>query len=86
MATQFELWLNGCKMNNSIIHCLEGSGDTALYQTKEQYLYKYNYYYTTPIYHVWIKGEWIVAMPNYLEAYTIYDNRIKELSNQEAEE
>lgn len=61
MTTQFELWLNGCKMNKSIIYRLEGNGDTALYKTNEQYLYNNNYYYTTPIYHVWIKGEWIVA-------------------------
>jgi hypothetical protein len=52
MITQFELWVSGCKINNSILHCLEGSGETGLYQTKTQYLQNNNYYYTSPVYHV----------------------------------
>lgn len=52
MITQFELWVSGCKINNSILHCLRDNGETGLYQTKTQYLQNNNYYYTSPVYHV----------------------------------
>ena len=34
--TQFELWVKGCEDNKTILYCLEGSGDTALYKTQNE--------------------------------------------------
>lgn len=34
--TQFELWVKGCEDNKTILYCLEGSGNTALYKTQNE--------------------------------------------------
>lgn len=76
MITIFDLWVSGCKTNNSILHRLEGSGDTGLYETKTPYLQKNNYYYTSPVYHVWIKGKCLISTQNIHEAYELYNKGV----------
>lgn len=68
-----ELWLKGCNMNGTEIWLLESANDTVLYETKNQYISKGNYYYDTPVYHVWQSDKWIVATENYVEAYNIWE-------------
>lgn len=79
--SNFELWIRDCEINNTELWQLEGDGDTALYKTTKQYKYKYNFYYETPVFHVWIKGKCVTSTTNYQEAYSIYKNRIEELKN-----
>ena len=67
--TQLELWLKGCEINKTLVYCLEGSGDTALYKTQNEYWYKNNRFYTIPIYHVWKNGERVYCGLNMNEAY-----------------
>lgn len=69
IMTQFELWIKGCEANKTILYCLEGSGDTALYKTQNEYWYKNNRFYTKPVYHVWKNGKRICCSTNFLEAY-----------------
>lgn len=69
---QFELWLKGCEMNDTILYCLEGSGDTGLYKLTGIYLYCNNYFNKDPVYAVWINGKMICCIRSYLEAWQIY--------------
>lgn len=82
LSESFNLWLKGCEANNTIIWLLDGSGETALYKTQNQFLYKNNYYYSSPVYHVWINGERIVATESYLSALEIWvkNNKIPRFS------
>ena len=39
----FELWIKGCEANKTLVYCLEGCGNTALYKIngykKHNYIY-----------------------------------------------
>lgn len=76
--TNFELWVRGCELNKTILYCLEGFGDTALYKLTSKHLVKNNYIWETPVYIVWIKGEQICATTSYIAAHKIWENRIKD--------
>lgn len=78
MLTRFELWLSACKENNTLLFCIEGSGDTGIYETKTQYMQHWNYYYTSPVFHVWIKGKCAGITQNINVAYTLYNNLSKD--------
>lgn len=83
--SDFRLWVYSCRINNSMIYPLREDGEeTGLYQTKTKYEEKHNFYYTTPVYHVWVKGKSIVSTLNYHEACGVYENRLKELGNNQA--
>lgn len=71
----FELWIKGCEANKTLVYCLEGSGDTALYKTQNEYWYKNNRFYTRPIYHVWKNGERVYCGTNFLESYHKWKGR-----------
>ena len=74
--TDFDLWVNSCANDDSCqLWCLEGSGKTGMYQTKKRYLFSHNYFYTTPVYHVWIDGKCVVSITDYTTAYRVWDNR-----------
>lgn len=66
---QFELWIKGCEINKTLVYCLEGCGNTALYKTQNEYWYKNNRFYTNPVYHVWKDGKRIYCGMNREEAY-----------------
>ena len=72
MSLNFDLWLKGCEVNNTILYCLEGSGDTGLYKLQKQYEYKNNYFYENPVYIGWVKGKQVCACGNYLEALNVW--------------
>lgn len=65
----FELWIKGCETNKTLVYCLEGCGNTALYKTQSQYWYGNNRFYTDPVYHVWKDGKRIYCGMNRNEAY-----------------
>lgn len=67
--TQFELWIKGCETNKTFLYCLEGSGDTALYKSQNEYWVKNNKYFTNPVYYVWKDGNNIYCGMNLNEAY-----------------
>lgn len=69
LMIQFELWIKSCEINKTLVYCLEGSGDTALYKTQNEYWYKNNQFYTDPVYHVWKDGKRIYCGMSRNEAY-----------------
>lgn len=69
IMTNFELWIKGCEANKTILYCLEGSGDTALYKTQNEYWYKNNRFYTKSVYHAWKDGERLYCGMSRDEAY-----------------
>lgn len=71
----FDLWLTRCKECDSQIFCIHGSGETAIYQTKKAYECKYHTFYTSPVYHVFIHGEWLLATLSYLQAVELYRSK-----------
>lgn len=76
----FELWAYSCGIGNTKLYTIKEDGEgTGVYQTKSKYEEKHNFYYTTPVYHVWVKGKPIVSTLNYREACGVYENRLKEL-------
>lgn len=81
--TQFELWLKGCEINNTLLYCLDGKGDTGFYKTISTYEYNHNYYFDTPVYHVWIKGKFITACANFYSALATWNNRCEELTDEQ---
>lgn len=66
---QFELWIKGCEINKTLVYCLEGCGNTALYKTQNEYWHKNNRFYTDPVYHVWKDGKRIYCGMSRNEAY-----------------
>lgn len=60
---------------------LEKKNDsTGLYQTQQRYGDGIPcYYFTNPVYHVWINDGWELSCMNYLEAEAYYERRIKEV-------
>lgn len=75
--SNFDLWVKGCELNGTNLYCLEGSGPTGLYKTQSWGLVKNDYYGGTPVYHVWINGEFIGSCLSYQTAYVIWENRNK---------
>lgn len=73
----FDLWVKGCEINKTLLYRLEGNKDTALYKTISQHLVKHNFYYDTPVYHVWVKGKRLIATTSYLEAYHKWESATK---------
>lgn len=76
--SQFELWVKGCEINNTILWLLEGSGENAFYKTTTAHLVNHNYIYSAPVFHVWIDGVRKIATTSYLNAYSCYEKHIKE--------
>lgn len=71
----FDLWVNSCSSDSDCrLYCLEGRGETGLYQTKTRYMPKgeWNYFYHSPVYHVWIEGKCVFTSPDYGTAYRKY--------------
>lgn len=71
----FELWIKDCEANKVLVYCLEGSGDTALYKTQNEYWNRNNRFYTKPVYHVWKNGMRIYCGTNFLESYHKWKGR-----------
>lgn len=72
----FDLWVDSCANDEDCrLWCLKGKGSTGLYQTKTRYLYKHNWYYNIPVYHVWINGKRILATTDYSAANRLWNNR-----------
>lgn len=61
----FELWLNACEENNTMIFKLP---ETGLYETYGEHMVGNNVIRDTPVYHVWKKGKRIYCGLNYIEA------------------
>ncbi len=80
--TAFNIWLNSCVDGGVELYQLDGQGSTAIYVTKCRYLSGHNYYYTSPVYHVWIRGKWVLATLNTQEAYRVWEDRKKEQNNE----
>lgn len=70
--TNFDLWINGCKINGTKVYPLMGKHDTALYKCWKSYMSNYNEYNETPVFIVWIKGKQICATTDYLAALSSY--------------
>lgn len=68
----FDLWINGCKINNTNIYLLKGEHDTALYKCCKSYVANHVIYQVTPVYIVWINGKQICATTNYQSALNSY--------------
>ena len=83
MKSNFEIWLQGCKINNSEVWCLEGDGDSGLYKVFKRYFVGNREYNETPVYIGWVNGKQVVAVTNYRQAYTVWHNRMVELENLE---
>lgn len=82
MSWLFELWLRGCEINGTLVYLLEGSGENALYKLTKEIMIGSNIYYKNPVYMGWVDGEEVCATTNYLEAYHIWENRIKQLKKE----
>ncbi len=77
MQSIFELWANSCADNGTELWELEsGDGETGLYLTKSKYLVNHDYFYDTPVYHVWENGKSLISTTNIGSAYTVW-NKIK---------
>ena len=83
MESSFSLWLKGCEINNTEVYCLDGKGDSGFYKTQSKYMAKWNYYNTTPVYHVWVNGERIAATTNYCSALATWNNHKMEAVHNE---
>lgn len=68
----FDLWINGCKINRTKVYPLMGKHDTALYKCWKSYMSNYKEYNETPVYIVWINGKQICATTNYQSALNLY--------------
>lgn len=74
--SQFEMWLGLCEENKTIVHCLEGEKDNALYETKRTFLGPdWNYYSDSPVYIGWSNDRIIVSSLDYRLAYDTWKNR-----------
>ena len=83
MITTYEAWVLGCEVNHTKVYRLEGEGDTGVYKTQEQYEYKNNYYSTTPLYHVWIRGKSVGVLQDYNSAIELYYKKLKQKEREE---
>ena len=45
--------------------------------TKRMYVARNNYYYDTPVYHVWKDGKQIITTTSQDEAYYVWENNVK---------
>lgn len=75
--TDFELWVKGCEVNKAELYCLEGNGETGLYETKSKYLHNYNYYYNRSVFHVWINGKCEFSGMDHMTALRLFAKRRK---------
>lgn len=66
--TNFQMWVNACEEFKTIIYCLEGEGDTALYKTTKEHIINNARFYDTPVFHVWIHGKKVLTTMDYIEA------------------
>lgn len=73
----FDLWVKGCEINKTLLYRLEGNGNTALYKTISKHLVNHNYFYDSPVYHVWVNGKRLIATTSYLEAYHKWESAAK---------
>lgn len=81
MKSVFELWAESCVQMGTPPYRIESSEipETGLYQTKSSYVQAHYTYYNSPVYHVWVEGKRVAATTNYLEAVTVYKDRINQL-------
>lgn len=73
--TDFELWVKGCEINKAELYCLEGNGETGIYETKSKCLHNYNYYYNSSVFHVWINGKCEFSGMDYMTALRLFTKR-----------
>lgn len=64
---------------NILLYGLESKNEiTGLYKTIEKYGNGVPcYYYTSPVYHVWVNDKWILSTQNYAEAFKCYTDRLE---------
>lgn len=67
-ASHFELWVKACQEFNTLMYCLEGEKDHALYKTTTERIVGGSVFYDTPVFHVWIHGQQVLTTTNYIEA------------------
>lgn len=72
--TELELLVKNWEETKTEVVMLEQEEEEGkyLYQTSHQYMYKWNYYRTTPVFQVFHKGKRILATESYRMAYGKY--------------
>lgn len=68
MSEKFQLWMNGNKINKTIVYLLDGKDDHGIYKLTRRVLLKNNYYLSVPVFAVWIHGEDRLFTINYQHA------------------
>lgn len=70
MSGLFRMWVNSFADPSTELWQLEGDGDTALYKSHRKG--------ASPVFHVWIDGEWVCSSMNYRTAYEIFEKNRKQ--------
>lgn len=73
--SNYKLWLENLEESHVFIYVLEkgeNRPETGFFMTKKRYEYRGNFYFTTPIYHVWVDGKCIATTMNYVDGIDTY--------------
>ena len=74
--SEYDLWLKGCDINHDTIFRLEGKGNTGLYKVGKAQMIEHREF-SQWVYSVWVRGEHIATLTDYLSAVRLYENRTK---------
>ena len=84
----FQCWVGSCEENDIFLYPLQVSDsrpETGIYMafnnvhsnnTKKKFMQNWNYYYGSPVYHVWIDGKCISATRSYSSAIEQFLNAV----------
>ena len=75
----FQCWVGSCEENDIFLYPLQVSDshpETGIYMTKGKFMQNWNYYYGSPVYHVWIDGKCISATRSYYSAIEQFLNAV----------
>jgi len=78
----FEFWLKACESCKTKICPVEGSGETALYSVKDEYLDKHQVFSTTPVYIGFVEGKDVCATTDFQSALACWRNENKKRKEQ----
>lgn len=73
----FEIWLKACETCKTKLFLVEGAGETALYSVKDEYRYKHQVFYTTPVYIGFVEGKDVCATTDFQSALACWRNESK---------
>lgn len=73
MPDAFALWTRDCERTEMELWPMEGRGDHGVYMTKKAYWSRNYRFFTTPMYHVWIRGKCVLTTSNYREAVSRWE-------------